>query len=164
MGLRLFLAEFLSSLFPNGSPPRMLFTLAHELGHLLSHHDLSEDFAFLGQGFACRVGVSVGAQGRRTIRARICFVPAHACGWSRDRSEENPGAAHIKGGETLGDVEVLFLSRIYGVSFAAAAKRCEDLRLFTPRGRPIVGRVPEEEIRQRRKASRISLAARAPFC
>ena len=33
----------------------------------------------------------------------------------------------------LGDLELLLLSRIYGVSFYAAAKRCEDLQLL-PRG------------------------------
>jgi len=35
--------------------------------------------------------------------------------------------------ENLGDLEILLLSRIYGVSFYAAAKRCEDLSLL-PKG------------------------------
>jgi len=33
----------------------------------------------------------------------------------------------------VGDIEVSLLSRIFGVSFIAAARRCEDLRLL-PRG------------------------------
>ena len=33
----------------------------------------------------------------------------------------------------LGDLEILLLSRIYGVSFYAAARRCEDLELL-PKG------------------------------
>src|SRR5205085_974958 len=35
--------------------------------------------------------------------------------------------------DQLGDIEVLLLSRIFGVSFVAAGRRCEDLRLL-PRG------------------------------
>src|SRR5207244_12524452 len=35
--------------------------------------------------------------------------------------------------EEIGDLEILLLSRIYGVSFYVAAKRCEDLGLL-PKG------------------------------
>src|SRR5439155_10338864 len=35
--------------------------------------------------------------------------------------------------DNIGDVEILYLSRIFGVSFQAAAVRCEDLSLL-PRG------------------------------
>jgi Zn-dependent peptidase ImmA (M78 family) len=113
-------------------PPRMLFTLAHELGHLLSHHDLSEDFAFLDKASPAesefRSGRKVEEQYAHAF-ASCLLMPAAGVGIALKKIRE---LHHIKGG-TLGDVEVLFLSRIYGVSFAAAAKRCEDLRLL-PRG------------------------------
>jgi hypothetical protein len=36
--------------------------------------------------------------------------------------------------DEIGDVEILLLARLYGVSFEVAARRCEDLSLIPPGG------------------------------
>lgn len=36
----------------------------------------------------------------------------------------------LKTSGSLGDIEILYLSRIFGVSFEVAARRCEDLQLL----------------------------------
>lgn len=107
---------------------RMLFTLAHELGHLIAHHhggdfgvvDFPEDVAqprarrradeALADSFAsCLLMPSEGlAVALRTIR-KVLGV----------RRESD-----------VSDVQLLYLARFFGVSFQVAAKRCEDLDLI----------------------------------
>ena len=111
---------------------RMLFTLAHELAHILSHHSSAEDFFVLDA--AEPEGASNASLKRRKNElyahafASCLLMPKIGVGIALKKIREKSSASG-----PLGDVEVLLLSRIFGVSFVAAARRCEDLKLL-PRG------------------------------
>jgi Zn-dependent peptidase ImmA (M78 family) len=104
--------------------PRMLFTLAHELAHILSH---------LGHGNYAKVDQHISELGRNRFKdegfanafASELLMPEEGVGFALQsfrKRFQNKGP--------ISDVEIIYLSRIYGVSFEAAAKRCEDLHLL----------------------------------
>lgn len=110
--------------------PRMLFTLAHELGHLLTHHQ-TETFAVIDveSERTKRKGKDYNKEFYAHAFASCLLMPAQGVGLTlRKIRDIQPNSE-----PELGDLEILLLSRIYGVSFYAAARRCEDLRLL-PRG------------------------------
>jgi Zn-dependent peptidase ImmA (M78 family) len=106
---------------------RMLFTLAHELGHVLAHRDRLSIPILEG-------GSSIG--NFRKAQKSERFVDAFASClllpdngvfeflsfFRRDRK--------IPLDAPVGDIEILLLARFYGVSFDVAAHRCEDLKLL----------------------------------
>jgi Zn-dependent peptidase ImmA (M78 family) len=109
---------------------RMLFTLAHELGHVLAHRD------------RLKVPILEGASSIgnfRKAQKSERFVDAFAsCLLVPDegvfeflsvfrRERKIPLDAPV------GDIEILLLARFYGVSFDVAAHRCEDLKIL-PKG------------------------------
>ena len=112
--------------------PRMLFTLAHELGHILTHHndhevvvlDLPED---------------IGELPRRSARQEEAFANAFASCLLLPREGVAVALRKIREmigvhGDAVGDVELLYLAGIFGVSFQVAARRCEDLALLPTGG------------------------------
>ena len=109
--------------------PRMLFTLAHELAHILSHHKAQLDFV--------KIDKKIVELGKSTFKeeafanafASELLMPEEGVGITLQTIRKHLGIA----GRPVGDVEIIYLSRIYGVSFDVAAKRCEDLNLL-PRG------------------------------
>jgi Zn-dependent peptidase ImmA (M78 family) len=110
--------------------PRMLFTLAHEIAHLIAHHDPRESFAV----------VDVQTEKRTQPHKSATEFYAHAFASCLLMPRQGIGITLRKirsmqrePNKQLGDLEILLLSRIYGVSFYAAAKRCEDLDLL-PKG------------------------------
>lgn len=112
-------------------PPRMLFTLAHEIGHVVAHHQTPTDFAIL-DGQKSIGGISRSRDKREAyvdVFASCLLMPRAGVGISLKKIRE---MHRIEQGQ-LGDVEILFLARIFGVSFQVAARRCEDLALL-PRG------------------------------
>lgn len=110
--------------------PRMLFTLAHEIGHLISHHNPRESFAVVDAQTEKRIQHgSNPAEFYAHAFASCLLMPATGVGLTLKKIREM--AAETS--KALGDLEILLLSRIYGVSFYAAARRCEDLNLL-PRG------------------------------
>jgi Zn-dependent peptidase ImmA (M78 family) len=110
-------------------PPRMLFTLAHEIGHLIAHHD-SSDFVVIDEyADASKAGRSEQEAFAHAFASALLMPPA-AFGAAIKRIREK---VHINENAQVGDVEIGLLSRIFGVSFAAAANRCEMLELL-PRG------------------------------
>lgn len=108
---------------------RMLFTLAHELGHILTHHrdqKRSVHFDLAGQ-----VGSGLRYKYREesfvNAFASVLLMPSRGVGIVLRQIRE---ALKIRDAAALGDVEILYLSRFYGVSFEVAARRCEDLELL----------------------------------
>jgi Zn-dependent peptidase ImmA (M78 family) len=110
--------------------PRMLFTLAHEIGHLIGHHDLDKDFAVVDTQTEKRTQAGKNATEFYAHAFASCLLmPKSGVGLTLRKIREMQ-----KGSDNqLGDLEILLLARIYGVSFYAAARRCEDLGLL-PRG------------------------------
>jgi Zn-dependent peptidase ImmA (M78 family) len=113
----------------NRFAPRMLFTLAHELGHLLVQRDARVP----------SLNVDTIAERKKSAKNIIEFY-AHCFASSLLMPSRGVGItlqqirAHNKSpDQELGDLEISFLARIYGVSFYVAARRCEDLKLL-PRG------------------------------
>jgi Zn-dependent peptidase ImmA (M78 family) len=108
---------------------RMLFTLAHELGHLTAQRDPK----------TASLTVDTIAERKKSAKnieefyahsfASSLLMPARGVGITLQQIR-----AHSKGEDKdLGDLEISLLARIYGVSFYVAARRCEDLKLL-PRG------------------------------
>jgi Zn-dependent peptidase ImmA (M78 family) len=109
--------------------PRMLFTLAHEIGHILAHHDPHQEFAIVDTQTETRPQASKNATEFYAHAFASCLLmPKQGIVLTlrKIREMQQPN-------KELGDLELLLLARIYGVSFYAAAKRCEDLDLL-PRG------------------------------
>jgi Zn-dependent peptidase ImmA (M78 family) len=109
---------------------RMLFTLAHEVGHLVAHHRNERSVVF---DLASQIG------GTRRYRSRSeAFVDAFASALLMPTRgvgialREIRSSFHIES-DVIGDVEILCLARLYGVSFEVAALRCEKLGLL-PKG------------------------------
>jgi Zn-dependent peptidase ImmA (M78 family) len=111
--------------------PRMLFTLAHELGHLLLHWDAGE--------FARIDPLASISRGTRRTEPEEMFanefasevlLPAAGVGVALATIREitNQRADHV------GDIELLLLSRLFSVSFETAALRCERLNLIPAGG------------------------------
>jgi Zn-dependent peptidase ImmA (M78 family) len=110
--------------------PRMLFTLAHEVGHLIGHHDPGQSFAVVDDEDEDELSRgSAGEEAYAHAFASSLLMPRGGIGVALKKVREIARSADNQ----LGDIELLYLARIFGVSFLAAARRCEDLSLL-PRG------------------------------
>lgn len=108
---------------------RMLFTLGHELGHVIAHHESGGDAIFERAG-------DIGTFGERSRReafvdafASCLLLPDVGVGKALQAFRQHYGVET----RNVTDLEILLLARFYGVSFDVAARRCEDLALL-PRG------------------------------
>lgn len=111
-------------------PPRMLFTLAHELAHLLTHHSSTEFAVFDPENSTGHSNQHTHSMERDADAFASCLLlPRAGVGVSLGAIRRLTGAMASQ----IGDVELLLLARIYGVSFQVAAFRCEGLSLL-PRG------------------------------
>ncbi len=110
---------------------RMLFTLAHELGHLIAHHREQQAVIF-------DTASQIGAKKRYRSPAEA-FVNAFASNLLMPTRgvavalKEIREALNVQA-DAVGDVEILYLARFYGVSFEVAALRCEQLDLLPEGG------------------------------
>lgn len=149
---------FVSSRFP----PRMLFTLAHELGHLVAHHTTA------AKGFASidESGVVGKFRGKKSDEwfadafASCLLMPRRGVGLCLQQERELLG---VPDKEPLGDLELIFLSRVFGVSFNVAGRRCEDLGLIE-RGTTIslYERIKKEHKSPEKRGDAAGLPARPP--
>lgn len=136
---------------------RMLFTAAHELGHLLAHHQLGHPALF-------ERPTDIGGFGRHSREE--AFVDAFAsCLLLPDvglgRSLRTFREFYDVQSKNLTDLELLLLARFYGVSFDVAARRCEDLGLLPAgAGQSISKRLKEEYGSPEKRADALGLPAR----
>jgi Zn-dependent peptidase ImmA (M78 family) len=109
--------------------PRMLFTLAHELAHIIAHHNQNEDFAKVDHYISTLTRNKSKDEGFANAFASELLLPEEGVAVTLQKIRK-----HFSITGNLGDVEIIYLSRIYGVSFDAAAKRCEDMKLIPTGG------------------------------
>jgi Zn-dependent peptidase ImmA (M78 family) len=105
---------------------RMLFTLAHELGHVLAHHQEARSAIF---DLSSQIGSS------RYHSPAEKFVDAFASNLLLPRDGVGIALGQIRKSlnvrnPAIGDIEILYLATLYGVSFEVAARRCEQLELL----------------------------------
>jgi Zn-dependent peptidase ImmA (M78 family) len=108
---------------------RMLFTLAHEVGHLIAHHG-NGPFAAIDENVERSSGGNWKKEAYASTFASSLLMPRKSVAIALQTIRR---AARIDS-DQLGDIEINYLARIYGVSFWAAARRCEDLDLIPPGG------------------------------
>lgn len=109
---------------------RMLFTVAHELGHILAHHQQGKGAVFDG-------AKRIGAWRQRTREeqfadgfASAVLMPEQGVALALKAIRE---ALNVTSGH-VGDIQILYLARFFGVSFDVAARRCEQLELLPAGG------------------------------
>lgn len=109
---------------------RMLFTLAHEVGHLIAHHDPAASFAVVDEDIEARsTGPYRGREQYADAFASALLMPQQGFAIALRKVREIAGTTD----KDVGDLEINYLARIFGVSFWAAARRCEGLGII-PRG------------------------------
>lgn len=109
---------------------RMLFTLAHELGHAIAGH--------LAPGKALFEGASSIGNFRKSQKnerfadafAGHLLLPDEALLKFVSVTRKQLG---VEPNAPLGDIEILLLARFFGISFEVAAMRCEDVEIL-PKG------------------------------
>jgi Zn-dependent peptidase ImmA (M78 family) len=146
-------------LAPRSFYPRMLFTLAHELGHFVArHHESTIDFADLdlendiGSWRRSQSPIEIFADSF----ASALLLPAGAVARTLKTFRE----MHAITGE-LGDVEISLVARFFGVSFEVAGRRCEDLGLLQRHAaRAIYEKVTAEHKSPEKRAEEVGLPER----
>ncbi len=106
--------------------PRMFFTLAHELGHILTHHQEQSFLAVDEQSFNPNTKRQGSEEAFAHAFASELLMPVGGVG-STLRVIRDVLSVQV---DYIGDVELLVLSHLYGVSFEVAALRCENLGLL----------------------------------
>ena len=104
----------------------MLFTLGHELGHVLAHHKYGGEALFERPGEIGTFGGSSRQEAMVDAFSSCLLLPDVGVAKSLRIFKQ-----HYKiNSDSLSDFEILLLARFYGVSFDVAALRCEALRLL----------------------------------
>jgi Zn-dependent peptidase ImmA (M78 family) len=105
---------------------RMLFTLGHELGHIIAHHEGGGEAIFERPSEIGKFGERSRAEAFVDAFSSCLLLPDVGVGKSLQAFRQH---YEIKS-QNVTDLEILLLARFYGVSFDVAARRCEDLRLL----------------------------------
>lgn len=116
---------------PDVNPEESLFTCAHELAHLaiLSARRNSDGGAILDPSFDSPGSLRGPLEYFADVFASELLIPSHGLGVALQKVRDTLGI--LIG--SVGDVELLYLSRIFGVSFLSIAKKCESARIL-PKG------------------------------
>jgi Zn-dependent peptidase ImmA (M78 family) len=136
-----------------------LFNCAHQLGHLVTlcarqgHSDGAALDAVGDGGYSARGPYEHFAD----AFAAELLIPARGLGIALQNLRKLLG---VNGG-SLGDIELLYLARIFGVNFLAMARRCERARLLPKGGAATLNKFVTEEFGgPERRAEELSLPPR----
>jgi Zn-dependent peptidase ImmA (M78 family) len=108
---------------------RMLFTLAHEVGHIIATPSDHHEFAVLDKSGSRRPGKQSTHELFAHRFASALLLPRAGVVSALARIRE----LSTSSSEQIGDIEILLVARFFGVSFAVAGNRFEQLGLL-PRG------------------------------
>lgn len=137
--------------------PRMLFTMAHELGHILAHHDLNQNFFKLDHKISAIERDSKSIESFANAFASCLLLPPEGVLISIRKIKE----LHRISNNEFGDIEIILLSRIYGVSFEVAAQRCEQLELLPKGGaKSLYAKISEQYNSPEQRADSLNLPPR----
>lgn len=140
---------------------RMLFTLAHELGHVLNHHEQG-DYVYFDKKISLRPrDDKFKVEGFANAFASCLLLPDKGVAKVIQKVRE---AFQIDSQARLSDIEILHLSRFYGVSFDVAAFRCESLNLIPAGGAySLSQKIKEDFGSAEKRANALGIAAREPI-
>lgn len=106
---------------------RMLFTLAHELAHVINHHEQG-DYVYFDNTISLRPKDDKSKiEGFANAFASCLLLPKQGIAALINKVRE---IYQLSNSAYLSDIEILYISRFYGVSFDVAAFRCETLNLL----------------------------------
>lgn len=139
---------------------RMLFTLAHELGHVLVHHQNGQAPIFERATKIGNFRHQSRSEGFVDAFASNLLLPdrgiARAIQAIRDHYRITSAV--------IGDIEILLLARYFGVSFDVAARRCEELELLPAGGAYSLSEKLKKDFGSAEKrAEALGLPSRRPF-
>lgn len=140
--------------------PRMLCTLAHEIGHHAAHLSLDEDFVVPDQD---PESVALRHEGSAAEKYANAFASALLLPRAGVGVALSSIRSQLKSQRTeLGDIEILYLAHVFGTSFQVAARRCEDLQLIQRgAGWALYDNLRQNHGNPEKRAREIGLPARA---
>lgn len=140
--------------------PRMLFTVGHELGHLVAHHSCTdENFALFDAKLAG--GTIEGGSSREDEKFADSFASSLLLPKEGVIRFLRSIRSQLKVTGPLGDIEILCLARFYNLSFEVTARRCEQLGLLPPNGaRALYQKLTDEFGNPEKRADALELPPR----
>lgn len=111
--------------------PRMLFTIAHELGHLVAHHDKrSQGYAHLDTEVDWSRAPRKAEEKFADAFASALLLPKHGVLSALHAVRDQLGISQ----KPLGAIEIAWIAHLFHVSFEVAARRFETLGLLQSSG------------------------------
>lgn len=140
---------------------RMLFTLAHELAHVLNHHEQG-DYVYFDKKINLRPkDDKFKLEGFANAFASCLLLPEKGMAKMINKVREK---FQIQADAMLSDIEILYLARFYGVSFDVAALRCESLKLIPTGGAfSLSQKIKEDFDSPEKRADVLNIPAREPL-
>lgn len=139
--------------------PKMLFTLAHEIGHLIADHG-EQEFATVDRPSDVeQIKASKDPEEAFADAFASCLLlPRAGVQEALHDFSERPSVSE----DAAAEIETLYLARLFDVSFRAAAKRCEDLGLLPAGGAAaLYDRIRRRHRSPEQYADELGLPARA---
>ena len=138
-------------------PARMLFTIAHELGHIIAHHRIDKLAIFERVSQISGRGSRYKHEAFVNAFASVLLMPERGVGLMLKKVRD---ILNVTSPE-IGDIEILLLARFFGVSFEVAARRCEILNLLPSGGaRSLLEAIHKHHSSPEKRAEEAGLPAR----
>lgn len=139
---------------------RMLFSIAHELGHIIAHHRTDNVAIFERASQFGGGGRHRKSEAFVNAFASALLMPDRGVGMMLKNVREILNVT----APSIGDIEILLLARFYGVSFEVAARRCEYLELLPSGGaQSLLEEIKKNHTNPERRADEAGLPDRAPI-